>query len=406
MARFQILSLIGGGIRGAFVTAFLCELEQKLGRPIASCFDLIAGTSTGGIIAGGLAMGLSAEQMNDFYVRYGEKIFSPRPKYRPRGYLRVFYPPANWVFRRRTGGQLDFFLRARYCPNSLYESFAEGLGDTRLKEVDWTRLIIPTVNLTQGRPHIFRSCHLPEALPDQDLRLADVLVAATAAPTYFPHKIIEGQAFADGGLWASDPSLLSFAEAMRIRKDCRRGDCDPQFDVEDIHLLSIGTGKARFSLSPPGSDAGLMYWARHVADVMGTCQVQGVHQPLEFLLGDSYRHLNFDMDENWPLDAVENIDKLFEMGSGAARKKSFQVSRNPFLGISVRDSNRLRETSRHPTRRRPDKTFRNHPWKRIVHPANERGKHNSLSGTRKAEFAFSRAEELARIRPQSREFRP
>ena len=58
MARFQILSLIGGGIRGAFVTSYLNQLEAKLGRPIAESFDLIAGTSTGAIIAAGLALSL------------------------------------------------------------------------------------------------------------------------------------------------------------------------------------------------------------------------------------------------------------------------------------------------------------------------------------------------------------
>ena len=76
MSRFQILSLIGGGIRGAFVTSYLKELEQKLGRPIADSFDLIAGTSTGGIIAAGLAFGHSAERMHKFYVDYGASILS------------------------------------------------------------------------------------------------------------------------------------------------------------------------------------------------------------------------------------------------------------------------------------------------------------------------------------------
>jgi len=78
VAKFQILSLIGGGIRGAFVTSYLKELEQKLGRPIAESFDLIAGTSTGGIIAAGLAFGLSAEKMHQFYVDYGASIFTER----------------------------------------------------------------------------------------------------------------------------------------------------------------------------------------------------------------------------------------------------------------------------------------------------------------------------------------
>ena len=128
---------------------------------------------------------------------------------------------------------------------------------------------MPTVNLTRGAPHVFRSAHLPESVDDQDVLISDLLVAATAAPTYFPHKEIKDQAFADGGLWASDPSLLAYAEAMRIRSECRRGNCDPKFAPESIHLLSIGTGISQYSLAPPGGDAGVIYWVRHVADVMG-----------------------------------------------------------------------------------------------------------------------------------------
>ncbi|MEM9413049.1 MAG: CBASS cGAMP-activated phospholipase, partial [Planctomycetota bacterium] len=318
MPKFQILSLIGGGIRGAFVTAFLKELESKLGRPLAECFDLIAGTSTGGIIAGGLALGLSADQMHDFYVRYGRSIFTPRPKFKPNGYLRLLFPTASWLYRRKTGNQLDSFLRARYCPDALYQSFAEGMGEKTLADVNFTRLIIPSVNLTRGRPHIFRSTHIQEAVEDSDIKLSDVLVAATAAPTYFPHKEIKNEAYADGGLWASDPSIHAVAEAMRIRRDCRRDNCDPEFEIEDIHLLSIGTGRAKFSLSPPGGDAGLIYWAQHVADVMGTSQVQGVHQPLKFWLEDRYTHVNFEMEASWPLDATDNIPRLFEMGEKKA----------------------------------------------------------------------------------------
>ncbi len=338
MARFQVLSLIGGGIRGAFITSFLRDLEQNLGKPIAECFDLIAGTSTGGIIAAGLASGMSAEEVHQFYVQYGAKIFTPRPKYRAKGYLRLLFPPVNFVFRKRTGSVLDSFLRARYCPDALYWAFSEGFGDRKLGDVDTTRLIIPTVNLTRGKPHIFRSSHLPEAIPDQDISITDVLVAATAAPTYFPHKMIKDEAYADGGLWAPDPSSQAIAESMRVRRDCHRGECTPTHEVEDIHLLSIGTGRSMLSLKPPGADAGMIYWAKHVADVMGASQTEGIHESLEFWLGDRYKHVNFDMEERWPLDAVENIPKLFEMGSRRAKEvgaelhdEFFQHTRAPFV---------------------------------------------------------------------------
>jgi len=124
VAKFQILSLIGGGIRGAFVTSYLKELEQKLGRPIAESFDLIAGTSTGGIIAAGLAFGLSAE--------------------------RYLFPPVNWIFKKKTGGGLHTAFRARYCPFALEKSFDLAFGDHTLGDINCTRLIMPAVNLTKG----------------------------------------------------------------------------------------------------------------------------------------------------------------------------------------------------------------------------------------------------------------
>ena len=200
------------------------------------------------------------------------------------------------------------------------------------------------MNLSKGAPHVFRTAHLPEGIGDQSVKVSDLLVAATAAPTYFPHKQIQDQAFADGGLWATDPSMLAFAESMRIRNECRRGNCDPQFDVSDVHLLSLGTGIAQFSLKPPGGDAGMIYWAQHVADVMGSSQIQGIHQPLQFILGKNYTHLNFKMTEKWGLDETANIPKLFSLGEKKANEefemincKFFQHSREQFQAYTEDD---------------------------------------------------------------------
>ena len=337
MARFQILSLIGGGIRGAFVTSYLKELEAKLGRPIAESFDLIAGTSTGGIIAAGLASGLSAAKMHDFYVRYGAKIFTPRPKYRAKGIYRYLFPIGDWFFKKATGGQLDTAFRSRFCPFALEESFEEGFAGKTLGDVNFTRLIMPAVNLTKGVPHVFRSRHLPKGLHDQDIKIADALIASTAAPTYFPHRTIGDNCYVDGGVWAADPSMLAVAEAIRIQELEKEGEPDEQFRTTEMHLLSIGTGRAQFALSPPGSDAGLIYWAPRVADVMGTSQVQGVHLPLKFFLGNRYRHINFKMTEKWGLDEVENIPELFRVGEQRAaetfdsvKEEFFHHTRVPF----------------------------------------------------------------------------
>ena len=330
MARFQILSLIGGGIRGAFVTSYLHQLEQRLGRPIAECFDLIAGTSTGGIIAAGLAAGMSAEEMHQFYVRYGAKIFTPRPPYHARGWMRPFFPAANWMFQKRTGGSLASAFRARFCPDALQEAFDEGFGERTLGDVKFTRLIVPAVNLTQGEPHVFRSRHLPKGIGDQHIKISDVVIAATAAPTYFPHRQIGDSAYVDGGVWAADPSMLAFAEAIRVQQFENSVNSLANCDLSDIHLLSIGTGRAQFSLSPPGPDAGLLYWANKVADVMTTSQVQGIHLPLKFLLGDRYRHVNFRMEKKWPLDGVQHIPELFAVGEKRAVETFSMVNEDFF----------------------------------------------------------------------------
>lgn len=318
MARFQILSLIGGGIRGAFVTSYLKELEQKLGSPIAEHFDLIAGTSTGGIIAAGLAFGLSAEEVHKFYVDYGASIFTEREPYKAKGIYRFLFPAANWIFKKRTGGSLDTAFRARYCPHALEFSFEKGFGDNTLGDIKCTRLIMPAVNLTKGEPHVFRSTHLPKAIHDKDIKIAEAVIATTAAPTYFPHRQIGDNAFVDGGVWAADPSMLAIAEAIRIQQFEKKLNPQEPIVTNDIHLLSVGTGKAEFSLSPPGADAGLLFWASRIADVMGTSQSQGVHLPLKFFLGDRYRHVNFKMTEKWKLDAVENIPSLFAVGERRA----------------------------------------------------------------------------------------
>ena len=87
-----------------------------------------------------------------------------------------------------------------------------------MKDVNFTRLIMPAVNLTKGKPHVFRSRHLPKAIHDSDIKIADAIIASTAAPTYFPHRQIGENSYVDGGMWAADPSMLAVAEALRINE--------------------------------------------------------------------------------------------------------------------------------------------------------------------------------------------
>ena len=185
MAVFQILAFDGGGIRGAFGSTLIQSLEEKLGRPITDYFDLVAGTSTGAILGSGIAHGMSGKQLVDFYTNYGEEIFRPREAYKPKSWVKAIYPLVKYVFNKRTGGgKMDDFFRARFCPHALKHAFNEGFGETKLGDLRTSRLIVPTVNLSKGQTHVFRTQHLPTAIDDRDENIVNVLLAVTAAPTY------------------------------------------------------------------------------------------------------------------------------------------------------------------------------------------------------------------------------
>lgn len=333
MPRFQILALDGGGIRGAFQLGFLAEFEAALGRPLHNAFDLIAGTSTGAITAAGLCIGKSAEEMIGFYRDHGREIFTPREPYRPKGWVGLVYPVVNAIFKKRRGSGMDWLFRSKYDPGPLRAALEGGSpGEPRLSDLTYSRFITPTVNLTRGRSQVFRTPHFETPVQDHtgpprdpDPRVVDVLMASTAAPTYFPHATIGGEAFADGGLWAINPSILAIGEAMRIRQQWLGkldiGEESPRFfDTSNVHLLSVGTGNISYSLAPPDENAGGLFWVGHSADIMSVSQVQGVRGPLKFLLGDRVHMINFEVpNPSWTLDGADHIEEQIQLGRIEAR---------------------------------------------------------------------------------------
>lgn len=333
---FRILTLAGGGLRGAYGIGFLREIEKQIDGPLSDYFDLIAGASTGGITAAAISYGLTAEDMETFYERHGSKIFRARPKMRVSHLGKLLYPTLRKAVSRFANQNLDDVFRSRYCHDSLEASMEEGFGSDCIADIRKCRLVIPSVNLTDGKTCVFRTPHLLSKRPEYDWQIKDVIIAATAAPTYFPHKIMpDGKSYVDGGLWANDPGLLAMAEAARILR-CADGFCNKDsygsaFDSSQVHMLSIGTGQSPRSLSPPGSDAGALYWGRHVPGLMGVLSVQGAQFPLKVALGDRYRQFDFDLrEESWTLDNVEMIEDIFELGREEGRKQ-FESLKDTFF---------------------------------------------------------------------------
>lgn len=317
---FKILSLDGGGIRGAFTAAVLAEIESRLQRPIGDYFDLVAGTSTGGLIAAAVATGMSASAIVDFYKGTGPMVFAPRPKYKPEKIRRrVGMPIARFATKKTVGVELDEVLQTKYESAPLEVAIHDVFGDQLVGEISKCRMVIPAVDVTAGRTIVFKTPHLPGLTRDRHFRITDVLMGTTAAPTFFPHaKLGEDGAIVDGGLWANNPSLVAYTEAMKIRTSADR-DCDPRFEPEDIQILSIGTGEPRYSHRPPDDCAGIGWWGPKVFDVASISQSQGVSFQLKYLLDDRYCRINFELpDMSWTLDALEHLPSLLHQGRTVA----------------------------------------------------------------------------------------
>jgi patatin-like phospholipase/acyl hydrolase len=329
---FKILSLDGGGIRGVFVTACLARLERQLNQPLARYFDLIAGTSSGGFIAALLGFGYSAAEVHGFFRGYGPRIFERRTRHSPTSALvRKLVNP----YLRRIGLELEWLHGSRYKPDTFAWALRELFGDWRLGQ-SRSRLVIPAVDLVAGRVVVFKTPHRPGLVRDRKLLTRDVVLAACAAPTYFPHVTLSrGTAYTDGALWANNPCIVAYGEAMRIREHCRRRGIDPPFREDEVRVLSIGTGKKREFAKPRPSDTGLKWWAPRIVDVMGNAQSEGTNFQMRYLLGPRYTRIDFVIpDASWRLDSVDKVDAL--EAEGFAKGDEFMPRlRGPFFAAAA-----------------------------------------------------------------------
>ena len=217
---FRILSIDGGGIRGVYPAAFLAGLERRYlgGESVARYFDLIAGTSTGGILAMGLGAGITAAGLCDLYVHRGCEIFPP---IRPRafeGFLRWF----------RSACQV---FKYRYDRKALKGILQETLGDRKLGEAQ-TRLCIPSFDGRFGEVYIFKTPHHPDFRTDARESMTKVAEATSAAPTFFRPLEDGGYTFVDGGVWANNPIMIGLVDALTCFT----------VEAEQVRILSLGCG--------------------------------------------------------------------------------------------------------------------------------------------------------------------
>ena len=214
---FRILSLDGGGIKGIFTAAVLADLEANFldGGAVSDYFDLVVGTSTGGIIALGLGAGLGASQLLDLYSSQGREIFPPKGR------------PLRKVLQ---------YFKASYRSEPLDRIIYDVLGDLRLRDSQ-VRLCIPSLDRKYGDVYVFKTPHHPDFIKDGEELMTKVAAATSAAPSYFK-PVEDGYIFADGGVWANNPIMIGLVEALSSFKTKR----------SDIAVLSIGCGENPYKI--------------------------------------------------------------------------------------------------------------------------------------------------------------
>lgn len=307
---FQVLVLDGGGFRGLFTAVVVAEWEKKLGRPIASHFDLIVGTSTGGIIALGLAAGMRAAELVDFYVKDGATIF-----------------PRRWSPQRLWSG-LKHYAFSKYRAAPIEEALRKRLPKVTMGELR-TPVVVTGFNLEAGRHWFFKTPHYDgDNLLDAQRPLWEVARATSAAPTFFPaFRTSANELFVDGGLVANNPSLIGYFEVL-LNFEQHAGA---------MKILNIGTEGGECSLPKWRLRwGGLLPWANQAPDALMLAQAVSTESLMERVLGPD-RWLRVKPEHGRGFAPLDVYDPEVYQGLGATQAaRQFAVANRLFFSHSAR----------------------------------------------------------------------
>lgn len=230
---FKILAVDGGGIKGLYSAALLNEFEKKYGN-LTDYFDLLCGTSTGGLITLALASGQSTDNIIDFYVNSGPKIFK-------KVFLCKF---CNNVPVLKNYCLKQILVKSKYSNKYLKQELQKIFENKQIKDSN-SYLCVPTLDFATGNPWVFKTSHTKELVRDFKTLMRNVALCTSSAPTYFPIAVIEEfpcARFTDGGLWGNNPALIGMIEAFNyfVGKDKK---------YNSMSILSISSGSVNTTKS-------------------------------------------------------------------------------------------------------------------------------------------------------------
>ena len=292
----KILCIDGGGIRGLIPALVLSSIEDNTQKRIASMFDLIAGTSSGGMIALGLSVpgddgipAYSAKDIAKIYKKMGHEIFR-----------NTFWRSMISMF-----GLAE--VKYRYQP--LEETLKKFLGETELGS-SVTKLLVSSYDIENQRTFFFKSWNEKH----KSVKMRDIARATTAAPSYFePAQVsINGKVHTliDGGVFANNPALSAYSEAKRL------------FPEEEMLIVSLGAGKHSSPISYVESrNWGIVEWAVPLFNIVFDSVSDSVDYYLRYIMGEYYFRFQTVVDvKHKHIDKVPRTDEEIESLKDEARK--------------------------------------------------------------------------------------
>lgn len=251
----KILSIDGGGIRGIIPALLVAEIERLTGKPACNLFDYIAGTSTGGIIAVGLAC--------------PESFGAAKPKYRAHDLADLYAKEGSAIFHHSFWHRVEALgklMGPEYDGAGAANVFANYFGTWDLKSC-LTRVLVTAYEIESRMPTFFKSWEAQAEFSVKNYRLSDVARATSAAPTFFPPAKFEGKVFIDGGVFANNPTMCVLAEVKKLHPE------------ESVLVVSLGTGNADRPISYELAKSwGLAGWAAPLFDIL----IDGVSDTVDY----------------------------------------------------------------------------------------------------------------------------
>jgi patatin-like phospholipase/acyl hydrolase len=298
---YRVLALDGGGLRGIFTAAVLTELEDALGPEFLGAFDLLVGTSTGGILALGLASGRTSLEMLRFYREAGSQVFGRVRRIRRAARPKYSRAPLDALLKKQFGEAT--------CLNDLEKS-----------------VCITAHELVRGTTRVLKDDHSSELRWGGDLPVWKVAAASSAAPTYFEPVQLEGSdSHVDGGVWGNNPAMIGIVEAVRYAHR----------SLDAIRLLSVGTTSydLRVANHKAACHMGTVGWATKALRLLQGSVATSVDNQAHLLLGDGrYLRLDSESTHRVALDDISACEPLETWGRDVGRRNAGPVGR--LLGLS------------------------------------------------------------------------